>query len=65
MAKQQTGNIGVLTNASLKNISILNYGVGVKSGHGLFISADAQGSLDVNKSNILELKNESENFSVH
>src|SRR5258708_10391315 len=64
IAKNETGKMGVLSNAALQNVNISNYGIGMKGKHGLFISSDAHGNLGIKKSNIPEIKNESESFSI-
>lgn len=64
IAKNETGKIGVLSNATLQNINISNYGIASKGKHGLFVSSDAHGNLGIKKSNISEIKNESENFKI-
>jgi hypothetical protein len=64
IAKNEGKNIGVLANATLQNINISGYGIGVKSKYGLFISANAHGNLVIKKSNIPEIKNESASFTL-
>ena len=64
IAKNVDGGVGVLTNATLENINISNYGIGVKGKHGLFISNGAHGTLTIIKSNITDVKNESADFSL-
>ncbi len=61
IAKTETG---ALSNAILQNVTISNYGIGVQGKHGLFISSEAHGSLAIKKSNIPDIKNESESFSI-
>jgi Pectate lyase superfamily protein len=64
IAKNETGKMAVLSKAILQNVTITNYGIGVRDKHGLFISSDAHGSLGINKSNISDIKNDSEDFSI-
>ncbi|MDB5029366.1 glycosyl hydrolase family 28-related protein [Mucilaginibacter sp.] len=64
IAKNGDGQTGVLTNTILQNINISNYGIGVKGRYGLYISNGAYGSLNVKRSNIREMKNVSENFTI-
>jgi hypothetical protein len=64
IAKNETGKMSVLSNAVLQNVTISGNGIGVQGKHGLFISSDAHGSLVIKKSNISDIKNESENFSI-
>jgi hypothetical protein len=64
IAKNVDGKVGVLTNASLENVNISNYGIGVKGKHSLFISNGAHGSLNIIKSKIADVKNESADFNL-
>ncbi|MES1219981.1 MAG: glycosyl hydrolase family 28-related protein [Bacteroidota bacterium] len=64
VAKNETGKIGVLSGTTLQNVNILNYGMGVKGQHSLFVSRDAHGNLGIKRSKIPETRNESENFSI-
>jgi len=64
IAKNVQDEIGVLSNTSLENITVLNYGIGVKDKHALFISSGAQGSLTIKNSAIPEIKNESDSFKI-
>jgi hypothetical protein len=64
IAKNENEKIGILSNITLQNVNITNYGIGSKNKHALFISGNAHGSLIINKSNIPEIKNESENFTL-
>jgi len=64
IAKNADGKIGVLTNATLQNVNISNYGIGVKGKHGLFITNGAHGKLTIIQSNIADVKNESTDFSL-
>jgi len=56
---------GTLTNAAIENVNITNYGLGVKNRHGLWIREDAQGSIAINHSTIVEYKNASTNFTLN
>jgi len=64
IAKNESGEISTLSDCSLQNLKISNYGIGDKGKHGLYISTDAQGSLIIRKSIIPEIKNESKNFTI-
>ena len=48
----------------LKHVNISNFGMGIKDRYALFINRDAHGSLSIKKSDIHEIKNESENFTI-
>jgi hypothetical protein len=48
----------------VQNVNISNSGIGVKGKYSLFINSDAHGSLIIKKSDIHEIKNESETFTV-
>lgn len=64
IAKNENDKIGFLSNTILQNVSISNFGIGVKDRHGLFINSSAHGSLTIKKSDIPNIKNESENFTL-
>ena len=64
IAKNEGEKVGVLSNAVLKNVDISTYGIGAKDKHGLFISKGAHGSLVLMGSHILDVKNESESFTI-
>ena len=64
IAKNDTGKIGLLSDAALQNVNITNFGIGVKGRYGLFINKDAHGSLSIKKSDIHEIENESKNFTI-
>ncbi|MEI9934650.1 MAG: glycosyl hydrolase family 28-related protein [Ferruginibacter sp.] len=64
IARNENDKVGVLSNATFKNMHISNYGIGTTDKHGLFISNKAHGSLIIKGSIIPEIKNESENFTV-
>jgi hypothetical protein len=64
IAKNVGEQIGVLTNTTLQNVNISNYGIAVKGKYGLYISDGAHGSLTIKKSNISEIKNLSGNFTI-
>ncbi len=56
---------GTLSNTRIENVTIPNYGVGAKHRHGLWIRDDAQGSMTVSDSKIVERKNSSTNFVLN
>jgi hypothetical protein len=64
IAKNEPGKIGVLSDAILQNVTISNNGIGAQGKHGLFISSGAHGSLVTKNSNISDIKNESESFTI-
>lgn len=64
IAKNVGGPAGVLSNATLKKVTISNYGIGAKDRHALFISDGAHGSLSIKRSTIPEIRNASENFEI-
>jgi len=64
IAKNADGKVGILTNATLQNVNISNYGIGIKDKYVLFISDGAHGNLTIIKSNIADVKNESADFSL-
>jgi hypothetical protein len=64
IAKPVNNQTGILTNAQLKNITISRYGMGVKNQHALFISDGADGYLNINKADILKIKNNSSKFKI-
>ena len=64
IAKNQDDKIGVLSNATLQNVNVTNYGIGETGSCGLFISNGAHGSLDIKKSHIPEIKNTSQDFTI-
>ena len=64
VAKNTDGNVGALTNATLQNVRITTYGIGVKGEHGLFISGEAHGALAVHGSDVGDIRNESSSFTI-
>jgi len=64
VAKNGTEGKVSLTGAVLQNVSIRNYGIGVKGKSALFISPLAGGSLSVKNSAITVIDNESKSFIV-
>ncbi|HTB53577.1 MAG TPA: glycosyl hydrolase family 28-related protein [Ferruginibacter sp.] len=64
IARNEKDKIGILSNVTLTNITIVNYGIGTTGKHALFISKDAQGSLLIKKSIIPESDNQSKNFTL-
>jgi hypothetical protein len=65
IAPGSTNHQGTLSSASLANVGIPNYGFGLKERHGLWIRNDAQGSLTITGSRIIEFKNNSTNFTIN
>ncbi len=55
---------GTLSNARLEDVNIPDYGIGTGSRHGLWIRADACGSLTLINSKIADIQNSSTNFSI-
>jgi hypothetical protein len=64
IAKNVGNSVGVLSDATLQNINVSNYGIAAPGKHGLFISAGAHGSLGIKNSIIPETENESGNFTI-
>jgi hypothetical protein len=64
IAKNEPGKIGELSNATIKNIIVKRYGIGVKRKYALFISANAHGSLTVIQSKVGGIKNGSGSFNI-
>jgi len=64
IAKNTDGKTGVLTNTTLQNVTISNYGIGAKNKYGLFISDDAHGKLAILNSKVADIKNGSATFSL-
>jgi hypothetical protein len=62
--KDGSGKSPVLAGAVLRNVKLSGYGIGTNGSHGLFISGDAQGSMVIQHSDIPDVKNESESFSI-
>ena len=56
------GNAGALTNAVAFNISIPDYGLGVRGRNGLWARSDAIGSMTFSNSTIVEFSNDSSGF---
>jgi hypothetical protein len=65
IAPGSTNHQGTLSNASLADVHIPNYGLGLKGRHGLWICNDTSGSLTVTNSEIAEHKNGSSNFIIN
>jgi len=55
---------GTLSNTRLEQVNISNSGIGAPARHDLWIRADAVGGLTVANSNIVDIKNDSVNFTV-
>ena len=64
IAKNEQSHIGVLSGATLQNVTISNYGIGTTGSHGLFVSKDAHGALAIKGSDIPETYNDSPDFSL-
>jgi hypothetical protein len=62
IANNVNGQMGSLSNALVKNISITTFGIGAKGRHGFWIQDQAHGSLTLVNSSISEQKNESGSF---
>ena len=54
-----------LSNTRMENVTLANYGMGGKGGHGLWILSEARGSVTITKSKILEYKNDSPSFKIN
>ena len=65
IAPGSTNHQGTLSNASLADVHIPNYGLGLKGRHGLWIRNDASGSMSVTNSEIVEHENSSSNFTLN
>jgi hypothetical protein len=55
---------GTLSNARLENVNIPGYGIGTGSRHGLWVRADARGSMSLINSKIADIQNSSTNFAI-
>ena len=64
IAKNEADKVGSLFDATVRNVNISNFGIGVKGKYSLFINSAAHGSLTIDNSDIPEIKNESENFTI-
>jgi len=64
IAKNKDNMVGTLNNAQLQNINIENYSVGVKNKYALYVSNGAKGYLNINKSNLSKIYNNSSEFKV-
>jgi len=64
IAKNELDKAGSLSEATLTNVKISNSGIGEKGKYSLFINGMAHGSLTIKNSDIREIKNESENFTI-
>ena len=64
IAKNQGDKMGVLYDATVKNVSISNSGIAIKTKYDLFINGEAHGSLIVRKSEVAGIMNESTNFVI-
>ena len=59
-----TNHQETLSHARLANVNIPNYGLGLKEQHGLWIGEEAQGSMAITNSEIVERKNSSSDFFI-
>jgi Pectate lyase superfamily protein/Divergent InlB B-repeat domain/Abnormal spindle-like microcephaly-assoc'd, ASPM-SPD-2-Hydin len=57
--------LGALSNATMVNVSIPNYGIGASGRHGLWARSDAIGSMTVSNSTVVEYRNDSANFTFN
>jgi hypothetical protein len=57
--------VGTLSNATIANISIPNYGLGAAGRNGLWARSDAIGSVTVSNSTIVEYRDDSPNFAFY
>jgi hypothetical protein len=55
--------LGTLSNATMSNVSIPNYGIGAPGRHGLWARSDAIGSMTVSNSAVAEYRDDSPNFA--
>jgi hypothetical protein len=55
---------GTLSNARLENVNIPGYGIRTGSRHGLWVRADARGSMTLINSKIADIQNSSTNFAI-
>ncbi len=55
---------GTLSNTSLENVNISNYGIGTGSCHGLWVRDDACGSMIIINSKIANIQNNSTKFTI-
>jgi hypothetical protein len=55
---------GTLTNARLDNVNIPNYGIGTSARHGLWVREDANGSITIAHSKIVDIQNSSNAFTI-
>jgi hypothetical protein len=54
-----------LTNATLANVNIPNFGIGAENRHGLWIRNDVCGGFNIRNSEIVEQENNSPDFIIH
>ena len=57
--------LGTLSNATIANVSIPNYGIGAGGRHGLWARSDTIGSLTVSNSIVVESRDDSANFTFN
>ena len=58
-----TNGLGTLSNATMANVNIPNYGIGASGRHGLWARNDAIGSMTVSNATVVEYRNDSANFT--
>jgi hypothetical protein len=63
IGKNDGDKTGILLNTVLENISVSNSGLATK-GYGLFINSAASGGIAIKQSDLQEIKNNSENFTI-
>jgi hypothetical protein len=63
IAKNENGKVGFLSNTTLQHINIANFGIGT-NGYALFINGGAHGSLTIKQSDIKDIKNTSNYFTI-
>lgn len=64
IAKNEQDKVGLLSDATLNNITVSNFGLGVKGKHALFINGAAHGNISIKNSEISDIRNNSGDFTV-
>jgi hypothetical protein len=64
IAKNIPGTTNNLSGVTLQNVTTSHNGIAVGGKHGLFISGDASGGLEIKQSHITDIKNESSAFTI-
>lgn len=64
VAKQDNRKLGILSNAELQKITIMNYEVGTKNKYALYISEVAKGYLKIRRSDFAGIKNNATEFKL-